>query len=155
MARPLLVAEGATGASSLDEVATRADGVPPVPGPFGAIDLNGEYVGTVQLGMSGAAAGASNFDDEFVASPDVAIEAPIDAGFAPTDVGVVDTGETATDAAAPTEQATAPAEQQLLRRVVDKFGGRLGLVYLAFGFSVLGLCVAPRFTPARLPGLRP
>jgi hypothetical protein len=138
------------------EVTTQADGAPPVPGPFGDIDLNGQYVGTVQMGMSGAAAGASNFDDEFVPTPDVAFDAPIDAGSVPTDTGVVDSGGAVADTPTPTEQAPPPPQQQLLRRIVDKFGGRLGLIYLAFAFTVLGLALVPRFTlPARLPGASP
>jgi hypothetical protein len=139
----------------LIEVSTRADGTPPVPGPLGDIDLNGEYVGTIQLGASGAAAGATNFEDE-VAPPatDVAFEVPTDAGFAPGDLGVPDSASVLPEApTGPGESADAPAEQYL-RRVVDTFGGRVGLLYLAFGLSVLGLCLVPRFTlPARLPGL--
>ena len=77
----------------LVEVTTRADGAPPVPGPLGDIDLNGDYVGTIQLGSSGAAAGATNFDDEVIAAPgDVSADVPVDSGFVPTDAGAIDTG---------------------------------------------------------------
>jgi len=140
----------------LVEVTTHADGIPPVPGPLGDIDLNGEYVGTLQLGESGAAAGAANFEDEvFSPAPvDSSFDAPVDAGFVPADPGVVADESAPTDALpAPAPASEAPSQQQLLRRVVDTFGGRMGLLYLAFGLSVLGLCLMPRFTlPARLPG---
>jgi len=140
------------------EVKTHADGLPPIPGPLGDIDLNGQYVGTIQLGMSGVAAGATNFDDEFVPAADVSFDAPIDAGVVPVDEGVLGSDQVVADAPAPaSDQASAPApqQQQYLRRIVDTFGGRMGLLYLAFGFAVLGLCLVPRLTlPARLPGTR-
>jgi hypothetical protein len=141
----------------LVEVATRADGIPPVPGPLGDIDLSGEYVGTIQLGASGATAGSSNFEDEVIPPPpvDSAFDTPVDAGFVPADSGVVSPEPTPTIAPPPPTEAPSQPSQQLLRRVVDKFGGRMGMLYLAFGLSVLGLCLVPRFTlPARLPGLR-
>ena len=140
----------------LVEVTTRADGIPPVPGPLGDIDLSGEYVGTIQLGASGASAGAVNFEDEvFAPAVDPSFTAPVDAGFVPDDAGIVPTEPTPTVAPpAPTPAPAAPS-QQLLRRVVDTFGGRMGLLYLAFGLSVLGACVMPALTlPSRLPGLR-
>ncbi|MFL6204201.1 MAG: choice-of-anchor P family protein, partial [Acidimicrobiales bacterium] len=139
------------------EVNTDVSGVPPVFGPFGDIDLTGHYVGTIQLGMSGAAAGASNFDDEVIPPADVSFDVPSDAGFAPADTGVVDTGTApVADVPAATDEPEGSAQpQQLIRRVVDRFGGRLGLVYLAFAFTVLGLCLVPRLTlPARFPGPR-
>jgi hypothetical protein len=138
------------------EVSTEANGAPPVFGPFGDIDLNGKYIGTVQLGMSGAAAGASNFDDEIIPPADVSFDVPVDAGFVPTDSGVVDDSAPLADVPAAQEQPERSAQpQQLIRRVVDRFGGRLGLVYLAFAFTVLGLCLVPRLTlPARFPGPR-
>ena len=144
----------------LVEVTTRADGAPPVPGPLGDIDLNGDYVGTIQLGASGASAGATNFDDEVIAAGGGhrRSTSPSTRGFVPTDAGVVDARRRhrPSDAAPPTPAAAGSASQQLLRRVVDTFGGRLGLLYLAFGFAVLGLCLVPRLTlPARLPGAQP
>ena len=141
------------------EVTTRADGLPPVPGPLGDIDLNGAYVGTVQLGASGAAASTASFDDAVVVPPpvDVGSDLPVDSGFVPVDPGVVDPGDVTGGASDPTGTGGDPSsEQQYLRRVVDTFGGRLGMLYLAFGFAVLGLCLVPRLTlPARLPGARP
>ncbi len=139
----------------LVEVTTRADGLPPVPGPLGDIDLNGEYVGTIQLGQSGAAAGAASFDDELLAPiVDPATELPIDTGFAPSDVGPALTDDTVASAPAASGSRPAPP-QQLLRRVVDTFGGRLGLLYLSFAFTGLGLCLVPRLAvSARLPGPR-
>jgi hypothetical protein len=147
----------ATAEGLLIEISLNADGLPSVPGPLGDIDLNGTYVGSIQLGNSGAAAGAANFDDEV--PTDIAPEVPFDSG----DGGVLDgslTGDLPaldqpTADSAP-EQAVAPVaddEPDLIRRITDPFGGRLGLLYLAFMFSVLGLCVVPRLTlPARLPG---
>ena len=143
----------------LVEMKTRADGAPPVPGPLGDIDLNGEYVGTMQLGMSGASAGASNFDDEFVPAPidDFSTDVPVgDSGFVTDDLGGVEPGAPVDDPGSSSDPSSGSEDQQMLRRVVDKFGGRMGLLYLAFGFTVLGLCVMPRLTlPARLPGARP
>ena len=142
----------------LVEIKTRADGAPPVPGPLGDIDLNGEYIGTIQLGSSGASAGATNFDDEvFDPAVDTGFDAPVDSGgFVPSDLGSVDTGAPTEDTAPPEDVQSDSSEQQYLKLVADRFGGRMGLLYLAFAFTVLGLCIVPRLTlPARLPGIRP
>lgn len=142
----------------LIEVTTEAVGLPPVPGPLGDVDLNGEYVGTVALGASGAAAGSTTFEDEPPPPPvvDAAPVAPVDPGSATFDpvTPVVDAPATDTTAA-PAPVVSAPSEQ-VLRRIVDTFGGGLALLYVAFSLAVLGLCLLPRLTlPARLPGLRP
>jgi hypothetical protein len=142
----------------LVEVKTRADGAPPVPGPLGDIDLNGEYIGTIQLGSSGAAAGATNFDDEvFDPAVDTAFDPPVGGdGFVPSDLAPVDSDVPTEDTAPPEDLTFDEAEQQYLQLVTDRFGGRMGLLYLAFAFTVLGLCIVPRLTlPARLPGIRP
>ena len=58
--------------------------------------------------------------------------------------------------AAPPAPVDVPEAPDLIRVFTDPFGGRLGLVYLAFVFAGLGLCIAPRVTVApRLPGARP
>jgi hypothetical protein len=139
----------------LVEVKTRAEGIPPVPGPLGDIDLSGEYVGTIQLGASGAAAGSANFDDEvFEPAPvDSSFDAPVDAVLAPIDSGTPTFDTPPSVSPVPASPPPSAPSEQVLRRVVDTFGGRIGLLYLAFGLSVLGLCVMPRFTvPSRLPG---
>jgi hypothetical protein len=138
------------------EVKTRADGAPPVPGPLGDIDLNGEYIGTIQLGASGASAGATSFEDEVIAPIDPAFDQPVVGGeFVPSDLSTPDASAAEPPAAPPSDPSSEPS-QQYLKLVVDRFGGRMGLLYLAFAFTVLGLCLVPRLTlPARLPGVRP
>ena len=141
----------------LIEVATQAEGAPPVPGPLGDIDLNGEYVGTIQLGASGASAGSTTFDDEVAVAPPVApaFDVPADPGLGPVDAGLGPEAPV-TDDVPPQSTTFGAPTQEYLRSVVDTFGGRVGLLYLSFGLTVLGLCLVPRFTlPARLPGLRP
>lgn len=137
----------------LVEVATDVQGLPILPGPVGDIDLNGTYVGTIQLGNSAAAAGAVNFDD-FVPSVDVP---DFDSGgFVADGAGTIDLG--ALPNPAPAANETAPGSPPAggpseLVRIFDTFGGRMGLLYLAFAFAVLGLCVMPKLTvPPRLPG---
>jgi hypothetical protein len=149
------------------EINTTLAGTPPVPAPppLGQLDLNGDYVGFIQLASTGAAAGASNFEDEVI--PPV-VEPPVDGsgdgGFVPSDdggditsgddSGAITAPETSTDLAAPTPTPDTGTDT-VLTGVIDTFGGRLGLLYLAFAFTVLGLCIVPRLTlPARLPGPR-
>ena len=142
------------------EIATDAQGLPTIPGPLGELDPNGTYVGSIQLGNTAAAGGAASFGfDEPFADPelpvvgDVSFDAGAPSGFdagAPLDLGPA--APTVVDRTAP----DSPDAQQLVRSVTDLFGGRMGLVYLAFMFTVLGLCLLPRFTlSARLPGLGP
>ena len=142
----------------LVEVSTEAQGLPtlPAPPPLGQVDLNGTYVSTVVLGQTAANAGAVNFEDPPIVDP--GITPPVDDGFADPGTGTFDPGP---DDGLPTDTSTPPAEQpsseapDLVRRVVDTFGGRMGLLYLSFAFAVFGLCLMPRLLlPARLPGPR-
>lgn len=145
----------------LFEIAADAQGLPMIPGPLGELDPNGTYVGSIQLGNTAAAAGAASFGDEGFVIPDSEVPVVGDVSFdagglpgpdagGPVDLGPA--GPPVADRAAP--DATSPP--QLVRSLTDPFGGRVGLVYLSFMFTVLGLCLLPRFTlSARLPGLGP
>lgn len=149
-------AEGGAVASAggvLIELAQTVGGLPNVPGPLGDIDPNGTYVGSIQLGQSGARGAA------FAIDPD----APV-----PTDGGVTDLGGdvgTGGDFAVPplpepspsgpTVENPGPVDTGGGRSIADLFEDRLGLVYLALALAALGLAIAPRFAlPARLPGAR-
>jgi hypothetical protein len=135
------------------EVTLNADGLPSVPGPLGDIDLNGAYVGTVQLGATGASGAASMF------GPD---GAPVDGGgeTALPDLGggfvpggdLPDLG----DPAAPSAPVVpVPGSTGRAGFVTDLFDGRLELLYAAFALAVLALCLTPRLAvPPRLPGPR-
>lgn len=150
--------EGAAVASVgglLVELTVPVEDLPTIPGPVGELDPNGVYVASVLLGATAARGAAFTFDPDAVPEPGA-------------DVGSFDPGTgfdggagidlPPPDVAAPSAPPAvspdpAPAGPQLARSVVDLFGDRLGLVYLALMFAVLGLCIAPRlFTPARLPG---
>jgi hypothetical protein len=148
----------ASASGLLLDFAIDAQGLATIPGPIGDIDLNGTYVGSIQLGSTGAAAGATSFDDPPLPATDIGGVDPgdgsgdIDGGFDP---GPLEGPAPAVEEAAPAP-VDVPEVPDLLRRIVDPFGGRLGLIYLSFTFAVLGLCVAPRFAvPSRLPGARP
>jgi hypothetical protein len=138
----------------LIEASMPLEGLPTVPGPLGELDPNGTYVASLQLGHTAARGAAFAFD------PDVVPEPPADvAGFDPgagfdSGAGVdLPLPDVAAPSKPPAVPRSTPAAPQLARSVVDLFGDRLGLVYLALMFAVLGLCIAPRlFTPARLPG---
>ena len=140
----------------LIEVATEAQGLPTVPGPLGDLDPNGTYVGSIQLGSTAAAGGATNFAVEEPVVPDGPAYVgglPIDAGGSSFDSGAGDVAPPPAEVASPPASQSSPP--QLVRSVTDLFGGRMGLLYLAFTFAVLGLCLVPRLAlPARLPGPR-
>lgn len=139
----------------LIEVAADAEGLPTIPGPLGDLDPNGTYVGSLQLGSTAAAGGAttfpvddSSFGGSLPATAGVLPDAGSSSGVAPgTAVNL-----------APAPVATPPAAaprppQELVRVLTDPFGGRLGLLYLSCVFAALGLCLMPRLTfSARLPG---
>lgn len=143
----------ASAGALLLEVSLNADGLPTVPGPLGEIDLNGTYVGSVQLGFTAASGGASTFGPDAGPPPDDGGTTP---DFSGSDLG--------TDGGV----AFAPVEPSLPRPTTgggdppvapasssgpDLFGGRLQLLYAAFALTVLGLCIAPGLAvPARLPG---
>ncbi len=133
-------------------------GLPTVPGPFGDIDLNGLYVGSIQLGSTGASGGATNFAVE-VAPP---VETPpVDPGVVPPSGTDGFTAGSGSDVTVPSDEQASPpsvdvpSPPDLVRLITDPFGGRLGFLYLTLMFAVLGLCVVPRLSfPARFPGPR-
>jgi hypothetical protein len=150
----------ASAAGLLLEITLNASGLPAVPGPLGDMDLNGSYVGTLQLGYTGASGGASAFgedtttggtDEGGVLPPDLGDQG----GFGFGDTGGVDLSPVPTPSpAAPA--VTPPSGNHLVRSLGDGFDDRIGLLYLAFAFMVLALCLVPRLTlPARLPGSPP
>jgi hypothetical protein len=138
------------------ELGLNVQGAPTVPGPLGDIDLSGVYKGNIQLGYTGASGAASNFDPD--ALPPADTSPPTDV----SDIGGtgIDIGGTGLDVGAPSPSLPAPAVKPptgrgLVRALTDPFDDRLGLLYLAFAFTVLGLCILPRLTvPPRLPGSR-
>ena len=142
----------------LIELATPVDGLPTIPGPLGDIDPNGIYVVALQLGSTAARGAAYAVDPD---APPVEDPGVSEGGF-DTGGGFDSGGDfvlpdlVAAPPAAPASEPTAAApDQELVRSVVDLFGDRLGLVYLALMFATLGLCVVPGFAvPARLPGPR-
>jgi hypothetical protein len=140
----------AAAAGLLLEVSINAQGLPTVPGPLGDIELNGTYVGTIALGATEAAGGASVFGD------DVAPEEPTpidlgDGGFTGGDGGTFTGGPVSPPL--PTATTAAPVRRVEPASSVDLFGDRLQLLYAAFALAVLGLCIAPRLAvPPRLPG---
>ena len=138
------------------ELGINVQGAPTVPGPLGDIDLSGTYVGSVQLGYTGASGAASNFPSGTV-PPDTTISGDTggtDGSF------TFDPGTPAFDLGSPElpsnpPAVTPPRGRHLVRSLGDGFGDRLGLLYLAFAFAVLGLCILPRLSlPSRLPGSR-
>ena len=143
------------------EMAVDAQGLPTIPGPIGELDPNGTYVGTIQLGNTAAAGGAADFGIDDVFDVDAGLPGMTDdVPFDFDDGATFDQGSTGfADVAAPPSGTASrptpdsPPAQQLVRSLTDPFGGRMGLVYLSFMFTVLGLCLLPRFTlSARLPG---
>jgi hypothetical protein len=134
------------------EVAINAEGLPTVPGPLGDIELNGTYIGSLELGATEAAGAASVFDDE-TPSPDTG-GGGVDLGQGGFDGGPgggLDLGPAAPSA--PGGDVAPPAARPEPAASVDLFGGRLELLYVAFALAVLGLCIAPRLAvPPRLPG---
>ena len=142
----------ASAAGMLLEIAFNVDGAPTVPGPLGDIDVNGTYVGTVQLGYTGAAGGASTFDPDAV-PPEEEIPSVDVGGDFSTGGGGIDLGSSSPTF--PSRQGAPSAPPVATSSKVDLFGGRLELLYLAFALAVLGLCITPRLAfPARLPGPR-
>ena len=150
----------ASAAGLLLEITLNASGLPSVPGPLGNMDLNGAYVGVLQLGYTGASGAASVFgsdttpggtDEGAIVPPDLGDQGGFDLGGS----GGVDLGQAPTPS--PIAPAiTPPSGRHLVRSLGDGFDDRLGLLYLAFALMVLGLCLMPGLTlPARLPGSRP
>lgn len=148
----------ARAAGLLVELALNVDGLPAVPGPLGDIDLNGTYVGSVQLASTGASGAASMFGaDDVEPTDDGDLGSPPDLGGgfglggSPPDLG-----GGATPPPASGEEAAPPRGPIRAAARTDLFDGRLELLYAAFAFAVLALCCTPRLAvPARLPGPPP
>jgi hypothetical protein len=159
----------------LVEMAATADGLPTLPGPQGDVDLNGRYVGSIQLGNTAAAGRAFSFDDATLVDETLSTDVGSgtlagggDAGSTVPSGSAVDTGSSfvapGRAVVSPTAAAGAPVPRaatggdprpQLVGRVTDTFGGRMGWLYLVFSGAVLLLCLLPGLViPARLPGRR-
>jgi hypothetical protein len=135
------------------EVSLNAQGLPTVPGPLGDIELNGTYVGTIQIGATEAAGAASTFGDDQV--PDDTDGGGLDLtdGGLPSDDGGLAVGPVTPSLPGTSTVTSTPRVEPAA--AVDLFGGRLELLYAAFALAVLGLCIAPRLAvPPRLPGPR-
>jgi hypothetical protein len=141
----------AAAAGLLVEISINAQGLPTVPGPLGDIELNGTYVGSIELGSTEAAGGASIFgDDVLPEEPTTPIDLT-DGGSFTGDGGDFTAGPVTPSM--PTGSTDAPDRRLEPASSVDLFGGRLELLYAAFALAVLGLCIAPRLAvPPRLPG---
>jgi hypothetical protein len=149
----------------LIEFARDVQGLPPVQGPVGEIDLNGNYVATVQLGLTGAIGSAANFDVEGDVLDNLEDDlgdfgGDFSSGFGFDDTGAftdgggfASTGALGGGGRDTSNGGSDGGSSSLVRSVSDNFGDRLGLVYLALMLSVLALAIAPRLAvPARLPG---
>jgi len=139
----------------LIEVAQPLSGLPSIPGPLGDIDPNAIYKASVQLGATAARASAFAFDPDAPPSDDGgSTDLGVDFGGSGGDLGIGPLPDlpSVPPAVTPPDGSDTPGSSGLIS---DIFDDRLGLVYLALMFSVLGLCLAPRLiVPARLPGLR-
>lgn len=146
----------------LIEFARDVQGLPQLPSPIGAgqqLDVNGRYSVTIQLASTGARGAATNFesddetvvggeDDEFV-SDDFGDGSDFSLGG--DDFGAGTDGPSIVNDGP--GRGSNNGDGSLIASVANNFGGRIGLVYLALMFSVLGLCIAPRLAiPARFPG---
>lgn len=142
----------------LVELTTPLAGLPPLPGPLGDIDVNGEYGLRLQVGSTGVRGFADAFDDgggdggsDTGATTGAFGEPPFGSGSFP-DLGPSG-GPGSPDGATVTGGPRGPATGGLIS---DDWGDRVGLLYLAFTLGALALCLTPRLTlPARLPGAAP
>jgi hypothetical protein len=144
------------------EFTTPLDGLPPVPGPTGDADLNGDYGIRLQIGTTGV----RGFADAFGAS------SPITRPPAATGVGQAGTpssgggagggsggptggASTPPPTAAPPTTAAPVADAAPTSFLDDLFAERLAFLYLSFTLTAMALCLAPRLSlPARLPSSR-
>ncbi|MCU1380357.1 MAG: hypothetical protein JWN29_3340 [Acidimicrobiales bacterium] len=138
------------------ELVAPITGLPPVPGPTGESDLNGDYGVRLRIG----ATGVRGFADDLPDLPPLAdvgmgigIGGDPSLGTTPgTDVAPVGTS----DVGSPRPAAEAGADRPVLRAALsDLVVDRLRLLYLAFTLVGIALCLTPRFTlPARFPAAR-
>lgn len=144
------------------ELTRNVQSLPQIPSPLGELDPNGTYKLIVQLGSTGTVGSAANFGADEALTDDVlgAVDELGDDGFF-DDSGSFDDGSDfdaiGDDSALGSGRTPAndSGDGTLVRRVADRFGGRLGFLYLALMFTVLALCITPRLAvPARLPGIK-
>ncbi len=127
-------------------------------------DPHGLYVGTIQLGSTGALGLAVNYGSDF--DPDFDVPLIDDGGFidpggngfevggfdvaAPSFTDTPSSGGTGAVGATPNITGN---RAQMARSIGGFFGNRLELLYLSLMFTVLACCISPRFAvPSRLPG---
>jgi len=151
------------------EFAVDVQGLPTTPKfpdprfPNTETDPNGTYVGSIQLGATGALGSAVNYGSDVL---DTGGDFPFvgDQGFDLSSDGY-DAGSGSFDVAAPSfsdapstggttvRPGSSDAPAQLARSLGGVFGDRIGLLYLSLMFAVLACCIAPGFTvPSRFPG---
>jgi hypothetical protein len=130
------------------ELTTPVDGLPPLPGPTGDVDVNGDYGIRLRLGATGVRGFTDDAGDEAF---DIA---PVAGGG----TGSFDTGVPAAvdvpGADTPEVRSTPlPVRRPALQPVASGlFADRLRLLYLFFTLAGIGLCLTPRLVlPARLP----
>ena len=135
----------------LIEFAQDVEGLPPVPGPLGDVDPNGVYTGTVQLAQTGVVGQATSFDaDDLLGGDDGGGLVGGDLGGLIGDGSVVPIDNGSLPGSNALGPSTNHKNPSLIGTAVDNWGDRLGWLYLAVVFVVLGLCIAPRLTvPAR------
>jgi hypothetical protein len=135
-------------------------GLPPVPGPMGDVDLDGFYEGSIVLGATGArgvAAAIPPFEVEPV-TPVLDTDASLPAtGATPSfDTAVPGPPSGAPTGSTPAGTGTGSGGSQVtptqLASVLDPLVADLRWVYLAFTLTGFGLALSTRLTlPARLP----
>lgn len=147
----------ASAAGILIEFSTPISGLPPIPGPLGDSDINGDYGVRLILGTTGVRGFAENFgSNPLVRPPAGPPGGTLGGGFMPPP-GSVPTLPAATgvpgSGADVGGAGTVPvASPEPIGFLGDLFADRVGLLYLSFTLAAVGLCVAPRLTlPARLP----
>jgi hypothetical protein len=136
------------------ELVAPITGLPPVPGPTGESDLNGDYGVRLRIGATGVRGFADDLSD-LPPLADVGIGIGGDPSLGSTrgiDVAPVGTS----DVGSPPPAAEAGADRPVLRAALsDLVVDRLRLLYLAFTLVGIALCLTPRFTlPARFPAAR-
>lgn len=147
----------------LIEFGRDVQGLPQIPGPLGQLDPNGFYTGSIQLGTTSALGAAFDFDDVIIDDGLTDGDSSFDPGL-PATPGVFDPGEPGVpgvevpvnegggDGAggAPPTGSDDGERGLLARSIGGLFGDRIGMLYLALVFAVLGVAVAPALTvPAR------
>lgn len=148
----------ATAGGVLVEFRTPIQGLPPVPGPLGDLDVNGAYGVRLLLGTTGARGYAEQFDSSSAGSPSVGSPSAVGSGAFDGPAGF-DAALGGGGAPAPGSAATGSGEVadggpavERSGALSDLFADRLGFLYLSFTLTAVALCLAPKLTlPARFP----